>query len=186
MVPIVEPELLIDGEHDAAAFEEANTRVISRCMAHLWQKNVLLEGTLLKPQMIIAGADYTGERPGPDEVAERTLRVLRRAVPAAVPGVMFLSGGQVGLGGFGGLAGRLQLRRAAPACLACSALPPFQPRTAPPPCLPCCLPCPVDRGGGDEEPEPHQHAGPGAGACALGAQFQLRPLAAGQRAQAVE
>lgn len=46
----------------------ASTRVISCCVAHLWQKNVLLEGTLIKPQMIIPGADYTGQRPGPDEV----------------------------------------------------------------------------------------------------------------------
>ena len=136
LVPIVEPELLIDGGHDAAAFGDASARVISRCVAHLWQKvgwavrpmlahwpalrcagqaadthpaipactlcprratqNVLLEGTLLKPQMIIAGADYTGQRPGPDEVAHARLRVMRRCVPAAIPGIMFLSGGQVG------------------------------------------------------------------------------------------
>lgn len=94
LVPIVEPELLIDGDHDQAAFAAASERVISRCVAHLWQKNVLLEGCLLKPQMIIPGADYAGPRATPDEVAEQTLRVMRRVVPAAIPGIMFLSGGQ--------------------------------------------------------------------------------------------
>ena len=68
----------------------------------LMPQGVLLEGCLLKPQMIIAGADYQGTKPGPDEVAERTLRVMRRCVPAAVPGIMFLSGGQVGAAGRGG------------------------------------------------------------------------------------
>ena len=60
------------------------------------KQGVLLEGTLLKPQMMIAGADYAGPRPGADEIAEQTLRVMRRCVPAAIPGIMFLSGGQVG------------------------------------------------------------------------------------------
>ncbi|PSC75875.1 fructose-1,6-bisphosphate aldolase [Micractinium conductrix] len=94
LVPIVEPELLIDGSHDAAAFAAASERVISRCVAQLWQKNVLLEGVLLKPQMIIPGADHPGPKPAPEEVAEATLRTMRRCVPAALPGIMFLSGGQ--------------------------------------------------------------------------------------------
>ncbi|PRW44409.1 fructose-1,6-bisphosphate aldolase [Chlorella sorokiniana] len=94
LVPIVEPELLIDGDHSLAQFADASTRVISRCVAHLWQKNVVLEATLLKPQMCIPGADYTGEKPTSDVIADETLRVMRRCVPAAVPGIMFLSGGQ--------------------------------------------------------------------------------------------
>lgn len=94
LVPIVEPELLIDGEHDQAAFAAASERVISACVAQLWRQGVLLEGMLLKPQMILPGADYTGARPTPDQVAQETLRVMRRCVPAAVPGIMFLSGGQ--------------------------------------------------------------------------------------------
>ncbi|KAI7844816.1 hypothetical protein COHA_001695 [Chlorella ohadii] len=94
LVPIVEPELLIDGDHTLAQFAEASTRVISRCVAHLWQKNVVLEATLLKPQMCIPGADHTGEKPTSDVIADETLRVMRRCVPAAVPGIMFLSGGQ--------------------------------------------------------------------------------------------
>lgn len=94
MVPIVEPELLIDGDHDTAAFAHASARAISRCVAHLWQKGVVLEATLLKPQMILPGADYSGPRPSPDDVAHETLRVMRRCVPPALPGIMFLSGGQ--------------------------------------------------------------------------------------------
>ena len=54
VVPIVEPELLIDGDHSQDAFASASVRVISECVAQLWRKNVLLEGCLLKPQMIVA------------------------------------------------------------------------------------------------------------------------------------
>lgn len=99
LVPIVEPELLIDGTHDAAAAEAATTWVVSACMTALAERGVPLEATLLKPQMSIPGVEWAGgARPGPEEVAERTLRALRRAVPPAVPGIMFLSGGQSGGG----------------------------------------------------------------------------------------
>ncbi|KAI3428677.1 hypothetical protein D9Q98_007500 [Chlorella vulgaris] len=94
LVPIVEPELLIDGNHDQAAFADASTRVISRCIAHLQRKGVVLEATLIKPQMIIPGADCTGPKADPSEVAQHTLAVMRQCVPAAIPGIMFLSGGQ--------------------------------------------------------------------------------------------
>jgi len=92
LVPIVEPEVLIDGGHDAAASEAATTRAIAACVAHLWRRNIALEAVLLKPQMVIAGADWTG--PKYETVADATLRALRRTVPPAIPGVMFLSGGQ--------------------------------------------------------------------------------------------
>jgi fructose-bisphosphate aldolase, class I len=57
---------------------------------------VLLEGSLLKPQMIIPGTEYAGAKATPEEVAAETLRVMRRVVPPAIPGVMFLSGGKEG------------------------------------------------------------------------------------------
>jgi fructose-bisphosphate aldolase, class I len=69
-------------------------RTISACIAHLWRQGVLLEASLLKPQMIVPGADWTGPKPDAQHIAERTLRVMRRAVPPAIPGIMFLSGGQ--------------------------------------------------------------------------------------------
>mmetsp|Transcript_23060 Transcript_23060/g.64048 ORF Transcript_23060/g.64048 Transcript_23060/m.64048 type:complete len:368 (-) Transcript_23060:131-1234(-) len=94
IVPVVEPEILIDGTHDIRTFAEASERVISSCVAQLWRKNVLLEGCLFKPQMIIPGADFPGPKALPDEVGAHTLRVARRCVPPAIPGIMFLSGGQ--------------------------------------------------------------------------------------------
>jgi fructose-bisphosphate aldolase, class I len=107
LCPIVEPELLIDGAHDAAAFEAASARVISSTVAELWrQPGVSLEGLLIKPQMVVPGAQWQPPTPvgrglgwgglpiTPAEVAERTLRVMRATVPPAVPGIMFLSGGQ--------------------------------------------------------------------------------------------
>jgi fructose-bisphosphate aldolase class I len=106
LLPIVEPELLIDGAHDAAAFELASARVISATVAALWrQPGIALDGLLLKPQMICPGSEWrpsssspssaAGGLPiSPEEVAARTLRVMRSTVPPAIPGIMFLSGGQ--------------------------------------------------------------------------------------------
>ena len=134
LVPIVEPELLIEGDYSAARAEEAATQVVQETVQALWAQGVVLEGCLLKPQMVIAGLGWTnththmdtggggGDRKNADqpqdqdpsrevtrgeekeieeeieekenEVATRTLRMLRRSVPAAIPGVMFLSGGQ--------------------------------------------------------------------------------------------
>eukprot|EP00877_Chromochloris_zofingiensis_P013601 jgi/Chrzof1/8495/Cz03g13070.t1_FBA1[v5.2] len=94
LVPIVEPEVLIDGPHGSAVFAEVSERVISQCVAKLWQHNVLLEGCLLKPQMIIAGSEYNGPKPTADDIAADTVRVMKRVVPPAIPGIMFLSGGQ--------------------------------------------------------------------------------------------
>jgi fructose-bisphosphate aldolase, class I len=95
MVPIVEPELLVDGAHSAVDAEAATVRVLSACISALRRRGVVLEATLLKPQMAVPGVSYCGgPKPGPEEVAERTLRALSRSVPPAVPGIVFLSGGQ--------------------------------------------------------------------------------------------
>lgn len=94
LVPIVEPELLMDGSHDANQFESETIRVISACITALNLCKVRLEAILLKPQMVLSGSEYGGQRLDPQEVAERTLRALRHCVPPAIPGVMFLSGGQ--------------------------------------------------------------------------------------------
>mmetsp|Transcript_12968 Transcript_12968/g.22897 ORF Transcript_12968/g.22897 Transcript_12968/m.22897 type:complete len:358 (-) Transcript_12968:780-1853(-) len=94
LVPIVEPEILIDGVHDIARFQQVTERVIAETVTQMWRKGVLLEGSLLKPQMVLPGADHSGPKPSSAEVALRTVTALRRVVPAAIPGILFLSGGQ--------------------------------------------------------------------------------------------
>ncbi|KAK9839825.1 hypothetical protein WJX81_004472 [Elliptochloris bilobata] len=93
LVPIVEPEVLIDGSHGIERSGAAAERVLQACVAALWRSNVVLEATLLKPMMVMPGADHTGSCAWPKEVAQATLTALRRSVPPAVPGIMFLSGG---------------------------------------------------------------------------------------------
>lgn len=93
IVPIVEPEVLIDGDHTLGQCEEASERTLARVFAELGAQGVLLEGMVLKPSMVIAGKKCPRQA-SVEEVAEATLRCLRRHVPAAVPGVAFLSGGQ--------------------------------------------------------------------------------------------
>jgi fructose-bisphosphate aldolase class I len=93
IVPIVEPEVLIDGAHTQAECEAATARTLQRLFETLDAQGVLLEGTVLKPSMVLAGKQYEHQS-GVAEVAEATLRVLRRHVPAATGGVAFLSGGQ--------------------------------------------------------------------------------------------
>lgn len=79
LVPIVEPELLIDGDHSIQTFADTSARVIAGCVAALWrQPGLSLDAVLLKPQMCIPGADFQGEKPSPGTVAEHTLRVMRR------------------------------------------------------------------------------------------------------------
>ncbi len=79
LVPIVEPELLIDGDHSIQTFADTSARVVAGCVAALWQQPGLsLDAVLLKPQMCIPGADFQGEKPSPEAVAEHTLRVMRR------------------------------------------------------------------------------------------------------------
>jgi fructose-bisphosphate aldolase, class I len=93
IVPIVEPEVLMDGGHTIERAEEVTGDVLSVVFGELRAQRVMFEGMLLKPNMVLAGYD-SSDQPGDEEVAERTLRCLRRHVPAAVPGIVFLSGGQ--------------------------------------------------------------------------------------------
>src|SRR5213082_2605196 len=93
LVPIVEPEVLQDGTHTIEQSAKATGRVLQAVYTELHDQRVDLRGTLLKPNMVLSGYD-AAERAAVDEVAERTLDVLYKHVPAAVPGVVFLSGGQ--------------------------------------------------------------------------------------------
>ncbi|MFN0264630.1 class I fructose-bisphosphate aldolase [Tepidamorphus sp. 3E244] len=96
IVPIVEPEVLMDGEHSQHSIERCEI-VTEWCLKEQFQElyyaGVSLEGMVLKPNMIVPG-QKSGTKASVDEVAERTVRVLKRCVPAAVPGIAFLSGGQ--------------------------------------------------------------------------------------------
>lgn len=93
IVPIVEPEVLMDGDHSIERCEEVTNAALDALFAALAEHKVALEGTVLKPNMVISGSDAAG-RAGPAEVAEATLRCLKAHVPAAIPGIAFLSGGQ--------------------------------------------------------------------------------------------
>jgi fructose-bisphosphate aldolase class I len=93
LVPIVEPEVLMDGGHDIDACEEVTTQTLTCVFDALADQRVVLEGMLLKPNMVVSGKE-NDHQAGVEEVAQRTLRCLRRTVPAAVPGIVFLSGGQ--------------------------------------------------------------------------------------------
>lgn len=93
LVPIVEPEVLMDGAHALDRCEEATTAVLHAVFDQCATQRVVLEGMVLKPNMVIAGKDCP-QQAGVEEVATATVRTLRRTVPAAVPGIAFLSGGQ--------------------------------------------------------------------------------------------
>ena len=93
LVPIVEPEVLMNGAHTIERCEEVTGAVLHAVFDELFEQGVSLESMLLKPSMVIAGKDCTRQA-GVQEVATATLRCLRRHVPAAVPGIVFLSGGQ--------------------------------------------------------------------------------------------
>ena len=92
LVPIVEPEVLMDGDHDIATCAKVSEKVITACYKALNDHHVVLEGTLLKPNMVLQGSSCP-KKASPAEVAFYTLRTLQRSVPVAVPGVTFLSGG---------------------------------------------------------------------------------------------
>ena len=92
LVPIVEPEVLRDGDHDIDKCFEVTEETLREVFDQLAQQKVLLEGMLLKPSMVISGGSAI-KRAAPDEVAERTIECFKRALPASVPGVVFLSGG---------------------------------------------------------------------------------------------
>jgi fructose-bisphosphate aldolase class I len=93
IVPIVEPEVLMDGAHDIERCEEVTSRVLEAVFAELDAHHVLFEGMLLKPNMVIPGMKCARQE-SVQRVAEATIRCLSRYVPAAVPGIVFLSGGQ--------------------------------------------------------------------------------------------
>jgi len=93
LVPVVEPEVLMDGTHTIERSEEVTGSVLHAVFNELYDQRVSLEGMLLKPNMVISGKDCARQAPV-NEVALATLRCLRRHVPAAVPGIVFLSGGQ--------------------------------------------------------------------------------------------
>lgn len=93
LVPIVEPEVLMDGGHDIERCAEVTEATLNEVYTQLRIQNVRLEATLLKPNMVISGTQCANQA-GVREVAARTLEVLKRCVPAAVPGIVFLSGGQ--------------------------------------------------------------------------------------------
>ncbi len=93
MVPIVEPEVLMDGDHSIERCAQVTEAVQTAVFSALRRHNVRLEAIILKPNMILPGKGQK-TRPSAEECAEQTLRVLRRTVPAAVPSINFLSGGQ--------------------------------------------------------------------------------------------
>jgi len=93
LVPIVEPEVLIDGDHTIERCHEVSDAVLHAVFAALYRHHVLLEGIILKPNMVLPGK-ANARKASPEEVAAATLEVLRRTVPATVPTINFLSGGQ--------------------------------------------------------------------------------------------
>ena len=93
IVPIVEPEVLMDGDHDIDRCYVATEWTLKRVFEQLYDQRVALEGMVLKPNMVIAGKKCA-KQASVEEVADKTLRVLKACVPAAVPGIAFLSGGQ--------------------------------------------------------------------------------------------
>jgi fructose-bisphosphate aldolase class I len=93
LVPIVEPEILRDGGHSIERCFEVTEETLREVFDQLAQQKVLLEGMLLKPSMVISGSS-AAQRADPAEVAERTIECFKRVLPASVPGVVFLSGGE--------------------------------------------------------------------------------------------
>src|SRR5712691_4374469 len=93
IVPMIEPEVLLDGNHTAERSEEVHEATLRATYAAMAAYNVSLEHLILKTSMVVSGKDNPRQA-GVDEVAERTVRVLKRTVPAAQPGIVFLSGGQ--------------------------------------------------------------------------------------------
>ena len=93
MVPIVEPEVLMDGDHDINKCYEVTAKVLAACYAELKSHNVDLKGTLLKPNMVLPGT-LSQNRNSTEEIAKMTLKCLKENVPSEVPGIAFLSGGQ--------------------------------------------------------------------------------------------
>jgi fructose-bisphosphate aldolase class I len=92
IVPMVEPEVLMDGDHDIEVSYDVHEAVLRSLFGALYEQNVMLEGTILKASMVVPGKD--GEQASVEDVAIDTLRCLKSAVPSSLPGIVFLSGGQ--------------------------------------------------------------------------------------------
>ncbi len=93
IVPIVEPEVLMEGDHDVDRCEDATEETLREVYYQLGRQRVQLEGTILKPNMVLSGKEASDRAPA-QEVGRRTVDTFRRTVPSAVPGIVFLSGGQ--------------------------------------------------------------------------------------------
>ena len=93
MVPIIEPEVLMDGSHDIEKCYQVTTNVLNECYNELEIHQINLKGTVLKPNMIIPGSE-SKDKSSSDEIAKKTLECLKKNVPSEVPGIAFLSGGQ--------------------------------------------------------------------------------------------
>jgi fructose-bisphosphate aldolase class I len=93
MVPIIEPEVLMDGNHDIDTCYEVTTNVLNECFNELTIQKVSLKGTVLKPNMIVPGST-SSKKATVEEIAKKTLDCLKKNVPSEVPGIAFLSGGQ--------------------------------------------------------------------------------------------
>jgi len=93
IVPIVEPEVLMGGHHSIERCHEVTEKALNSLFTELYEQGVALEGIILKPNMVVAG-QKCAEQPTREEIAERTIKVLKDTVPSAVPGIAFLSGGQ--------------------------------------------------------------------------------------------
>ena len=93
LVPVVEPEILTDGDHDANVTQAVTTKVLQFVFRKLHEHGVMMEGMLLKPNMVTSGRDAE-TRASVEDAARKTVECLRRVVPPAVPGILFLSGGQ--------------------------------------------------------------------------------------------
>ena len=93
MVPIVEPEVLMDGDHDINKCYEVTSKVLKECYKQLEFHKINLKGTVLKPNMILSG-NKSKSKNGAQEIAKMTIKCLKENVPKEVPGIAFLSGGQ--------------------------------------------------------------------------------------------
>merc|ERR1712137_1315625 len=92
-LPIVEPEILMDGDHGIEVTVKWTELVVAECYQALRQANVLLEGTLLKPNMVVPGSSFKKSEVSAEQIGHATVTALQRSVPVAVPGITFLSGG---------------------------------------------------------------------------------------------
>lgn len=93
IVPMIEPEVLLDGDHDLQRAEEVTTRTLELCFEAAREYHVDLKGLILKSSMVIPG-NKCADQSSPEQIAEATIRCLKKTVPAEVPGIVFLSGGQ--------------------------------------------------------------------------------------------